>query len=91
MEKVDPDSVVGAYLMARYWHQQQRFDQARAYAEKVRLSARPRGTSQSLGNIYLRLNQTEKARAEFEAAVKLAPERADFREDLRKIDNPKNR
>jgi Tfp pilus assembly protein PilF len=38
-----------------------------------------------LGNIYLELGQKEKARAEFQAAVNLAPDRADFRAQLEKL------
>ena len=86
MEALDADSVVGAWPMARYWHQQQQFEKARVYAEKVRL-VRP-GHAQArhlLGNIYLGLNQPEKALPEFEAAVRLAPERADFRADLQRL------
>ncbi|MEP7270008.1 MAG: tetratricopeptide repeat protein [Acidobacteriota bacterium] len=90
MEALDADSVVGAWLMARYWHEQQQFDKARVYAEKVRL-VRPghAGARHLLGNIYLRLNQPENALAEFEAAVRLAPERADFRADLRRLEEQK--
>jgi tetratricopeptide (TPR) repeat protein len=86
MEALDADSVVGAWLMARYWHQQKQFEKARVYAEKVRL-VRP-GHAQArhlLGNIYLGLNQPEKALPEFEAAVRLAPDRADFRADLERL------
>jgi tetratricopeptide (TPR) repeat protein len=86
MESLDADSVVGAWLMARYWHQQQQFEKARIYAEKVRL-VRP-GHAQArhlLGNIYLGLNQPEKALPEFEAAVRLAPDRVDFRADLQRL------
>jgi tetratricopeptide (TPR) repeat protein len=86
MEALDADSVVGAWLMARYWYQQKQFEKARVYAEKVRL-VRP-GHAQArhlLGRIYLGLNQPEKALPEFEAAVRLAPERADFRADLQRL------
>ena len=86
MEALDADSVVGAWLMARYWHQQQEFEKARVYAERVRL-VRP-GHAQArhlLGSIYVALNQPEKALTEFEAAVILAPERADFRADLQRL------
>lgn len=90
MESLDADSVVGAWLMARYWHQQKQFEKACFYAEKVRL-VRP-GHAQLrhlLGSAYLGLNQPEKALAEFEAAVRLAPERADYRADLQRLENRK--
>jgi len=38
-----------------------------------------------LGNIYLALGQKENARGEFETAVRLAPDRADFRAQLEKV------
>ncbi len=89
MEKIDPDSVVGNYLLARYWYKSKEYERARVYAEKVKLS-RP-GNSELrdlLGSIYLGLGQNQKAREEYKAAVRLAPDRADFRENLRKIENP---
>jgi tetratricopeptide (TPR) repeat protein len=86
MEEVDAESVVGNYLLARHWYLRQDFERARAYAEKVKL-ARPAHAALRylLGQIYLGLGQREQAIPEFEEAVRLAPERADFRENLQKI------
>jgi tetratricopeptide (TPR) repeat protein len=88
MAEVDPDSVVGNYLLAKYWYQTKDFEQARAYAEKVR-SFRPGHAElrNLLGHIYLGLGRQESALREFEAAVQLAPDRSDFRENLLKIKN----
>lgn len=90
MEEIDADSVVGNYLMATYWYRLSEFERARAYAEKIK-STRP-GNSELrnlLGNIYVGLGQEEKALQEYEAAVRLAPDRADFRENLQRIESRK--
>jgi tetratricopeptide (TPR) repeat protein len=92
MEEIDADSVVGNYLMATYWYRLSEFERARAYAEKIK-STRP-GNSELrnlLGNIYVGLGQEEKALQEYEAAVRLAPDRADFRENLHRVANRKLR
>jgi len=90
MQEIDPDSPVGNYLMAKYWYQRRDLNQALPYAVKVKIS-RP-GNSELrnlLGNIYSGLGQTEKALEEYAAAVRLAPDRADFREDLQRIGSRK--
>jgi len=90
MEEIEPDSPVGNYLMARYWYQSKEFEKARAYAEKVKLVRPGHAELRNLtGNIYAALGQKEKAAQEFDAAIRLAPDRADFRENLRKVENRK--
>jgi tetratricopeptide (TPR) repeat protein len=86
MEELDAESVVGNYLLARYWVGRNEFQRARGYAEKVKL-ARPAHAAlrHLLGRIYLGLGRREQALPEFEEAVRLAPERADFRADLQKL------
>jgi len=86
LQKIDPDSAIGYFLMARYWFMQKKYDQARVCAEKVKWS-RPDNSElrNMLGNIYLALGEKEKAREEYEAAVRLAPDRADFRAQLQKV------
>lgn len=90
MEEIDPDSVVGNFLTATYWYRRKDFRRARDYAEKVKRS-RPgnpevRGL---LGKVYLELSEKEKALEEFEAAARLAPDRAEFREQLECLQNQK--
>lgn len=84
--EIDPDSATGNFLMARYWFQRLNYDQARLYAEKVRLS-RPANSEVRalLGGIYAKLGDKEKARQEYQEAVRLAPERADFRQRLLQV------
>jgi tetratricopeptide (TPR) repeat protein len=86
MEELDGESVVGNYLLARYWTARKEFAKARGYAEKVKL-ARPAHAALRalLGQIYLGLGQTTQALAELEEAVRLAPERADFRAQLEQL------
>jgi cytochrome c-type biogenesis protein CcmH/NrfG len=87
METLDAESVVGNYLLARYYYLRKEIEKARLYAEKVRQSRPAHAELRNLlGQIYLGLNQPQKARDEFQAAVRLAPERADFRENLQKLE-----
>jgi tetratricopeptide (TPR) repeat protein len=86
MEELEAESVVGNYLLARYWVGRKEFQRARGYAEKVKLARPAHAALRSLlGQIYLGLEQREQALAEFEEAVRLAPERADFRAQLQQL------
>lgn len=86
LQNVDPESAIGNFLMARYWFKQKKYVDARNYAEKVKLVRPDNSELRSLlGNIYLELGQREKARAEYQAAVSLAPDRADFRAQFKKL------
>ncbi len=88
METLEPDSVVGNYLMARHWYLRKEFERARVYAEKVKLSRPAHADLRNLlGQIYLGLGQREPSLREFEEAVRLAPGRADFRANLSKLNN----
>ncbi|MEK7830920.1 MAG: tetratricopeptide repeat protein, partial [Acidobacteriota bacterium] len=88
MEALEPDSVVGNYLMARHWFLRKEFERARIYAEKVKQSRPAHADLRNLlGQIYLGLGQREPALREFEEAVRLAPGRADFRANLSKLKN----
>jgi predicted Zn-dependent protease len=86
MEEIEPDSVVGNYLMARYSFARKDFEQARTYAERVELS-RPANSELRglLGSIYQALGKKQDAMREYEIAVRLAPGRADFQDALGRI------
>ena len=88
MEEIDPDSIVGNYLMAKHWYQRKEYEKARSYAEKVK-SFRPGHADlrNLLGHIYLALGHQEKALLEYEAAVQLAPDSPGFRADLLQLKN----
>ena len=79
MVELAPESVEGNYLLGQYWYQQRDFPQARIYAEKAKAQYPGSGVLRNLlGNIYLELGQREQAVQEYEAAVRLEPERSDF-------------
>ena len=86
MEEAEPDSVVGNYLMARFWYLSQDFVQARDYAERAR-SLRPANAElrNLLGQIYLQLEMSSDALNEFEEAVRLAPNQREYQESLRSL------
>lgn len=83
MEEVDPDSVVGSYLMARYWFLRNDFVQAKDYAERAK-ALRPANAElrNLLGRIYARLGQNQEALNEYREAVKLSPDEPTYRENL---------
>lgn len=86
MEEMDPESAVGNYLMATYWYQRKEFERAHDYAERVK-SARPGNAKlrNLLGNIYIELGQEKNALEEYEAAVRLAPDRTDYQLNLQTL------
>jgi len=94
MEEVDPDSVIGNYLMARHWFLRQDFVQARDYAERAR-ALRPANAElrNLLGQIYTRLELRNEARSEYEQAVRFAPNEPEYQKNLKALqeapDGPK--
>ena len=86
MEELDPESVEGNYLLASYWYRREDFQQARRYAEKTKARYPGSGALRNLlGNIYLELSQLDKAIQEYAAAVRLNPERSDFRSNYESL------
>ncbi len=86
LEQLNPDSPIGNFLVARYWYQQKDYAHARVFAEKVKVS-RPDNSElrAMLGDIYSHLGERQKAMAEYQEAIRLAPDRQDLRERLEKI------
>lgn len=86
MEQLDPETVEGNYLLASYWYRRGDFQQARRYAEKTKARYPGSGALRNLlGNIYLELGQPDKAIQEYAAAVRLNPERSDFRSNYESL------
>lgn len=80
MEELNPEALEGNYLLASYWYRRGDFQQAQEYAEKTKARYPGSGSLRNLlGNIYLALRQPDKALQEYAAAVRLDPERSDFR------------
>jgi tetratricopeptide (TPR) repeat protein len=89
MEEIDAESAVGNFLMARYLYQNREYQKALDYAEKVRLVRPAHAELRNLiGGLHVALGQPDKAALEFETAVRLAPDRADYLENLRKVKKP---
>src|SRR5262245_31980274 len=84
MEEVDPDSVTGNYLMAKYWYRRGDFKQARDYAERA-AALRPANSELRylLGNIYAKLGLSQDALKEYEAAANLSPTEAEYQQRLK--------
>lgn len=86
MEEVEPDSVVGSYLMARYWSTRKDFPQARNYAEQAK-ATRPANAElrNLLGEIYDRQGLRKEAHSGYEEAVRLAPNEPRYLKNLRAL------
>ncbi len=86
MEEIDPDSVVGTYLMAKYWSRRGDFRQSRDYAERAK-ALRPANSElrHLLGQIYARLGLRQEALNEYESAARMAPTQSEYRKDLERF------
>jgi Flp pilus assembly protein TadD len=84
MEEVEPDSVTGGYLMAKYWYRRADFKQARDYAERA-TALRPANSELRylLGHIYAKLGLSQDALKQYEAAVNLSPTETEYQERLK--------
>ncbi|MCZ6877755.1 MAG: tetratricopeptide repeat protein [Acidobacteria bacterium] len=86
MEELDPEALEGNYLLASYWYRRGDFQQAQRYAEKTKARYPGSGSLRNLfGNIYMALRQPDKAIQEYAAAVRLNPERSDFRSNYESL------
>ena len=79
IQRINPETSEGNYLLAFYLYQQRDYRQARPAAEKSRL-LRPGNADlrNLLGNIYLALGERQMALQEYTAAANLVPDRFDF-------------
>ncbi|PYV36430.1 MAG: hypothetical protein DMG06_30745 [Acidobacteria bacterium] len=83
MEELNRDSVVGNYLMALYWYKNKQYHAASDYAERAkRIQPGNSELRHLLGDIYVGLGRHKEATDEYEAAVRLAPNRSDYRQSL---------
>ncbi len=86
MQRLDPESAEGNFLLASYRYRIGDHAQALQAAQKAR-SARPDyGELRNLlGNIFLALGRPEEAAREYTAALRLEPSREDFRLNLESV------
>jgi Flp pilus assembly protein TadD len=89
LEEIDAQSFEANFLRSLYWYQRQNYQQARDFAVKA-TTGHPHDPElrNLLGNIYLRLGLTAKAIEEFSLASRLAPDRAEFRDNLERARKP---
>lgn len=90
MQKISPQSVVGDFLMARYWVLKQDYKQALPYALKARTTMPGNSEIRTLlAEIYNHLGENDKAELERKAASRLAADSAHAREDADQLKTPK--
>ncbi|HSR68114.1 MAG TPA: tetratricopeptide repeat protein [Acidobacteriota bacterium] len=83
MREIAPANPEGLFLSATYFYQARDYPQARQTAERAKQLRPDYGDLRNLlGNVYLALGEREKAVEEYQAAVRLEPQRSDFRLNL---------
>lgn len=83
MQELDADSVVGNFLMATYWYRCKDLEKALHYADRAKSSQPDNSELRNLlGNIYSGIGREKDALHEYEAAVRLSPDRSDYRQNL---------
>ena len=91
MQKIYPQSVVGNYLMARYWVLKKDYKQALPYALEAKHTMPDNSELRTLlATIYSHLGEKEKAKEELKEATVLAPDSASAREDVEQLKTPKS-
>lgn len=83
MQRIDPESVEGNYLLATYWYRLGDFQRALESALRAK-GRRPdyADLRNLLGNIHFSMGRMDEAKAEYAAAVALEPDREEFRRNL---------
>jgi Flp pilus assembly protein TadD len=90
MQKIYPQSVVGNYLMARYWVLKKDYKQALPYALEAKTTMPDNSELRTLlAGIYTHLGETGKAELESKTASRLAADGAHVREDADQLKTPK--
>ncbi|TAM81599.1 MAG: tetratricopeptide repeat protein [Acidobacteria bacterium] len=90
MQKIYPQSVVGNYLMARYWVNKKGYRQALPYALNARHTMPDNSELRTLlARIYSHLGEKDKAEQESKEANLLAPDSHRAREDADQLKTPK--
>ncbi len=90
MQKIYPQSVVGNYLMARYWVLKKGYQQALPYALKAKHTMPDNSELRSLlAAIYSHLGEKQKAELELKAAARLAADSAHAQEDADQLKTPR--
>jgi tetratricopeptide (TPR) repeat protein len=90
MQKIYPQSLVGNYLMARYWVLKKDYKQALPYTLKATHTMPDNSELHSLlATIYSHLGENEKAERESKAASRLATDSARARGDADQLKTPK--
>ena len=89
LRRLAPGSFDVEYLTASFYYRGRDLEKALASGLVARES-RPdyADLRNMLGNIYFDLGEHDLARAEYEAAVKLAPDRTEFQRNLRSVSKP---
>lgn len=89
LKRLQPDSFDVPFLTASFYYRRREPDKALGPALKAR-DLRPdyADLRNLLGNIYFELGNLELARQEYQAAVKLAPDRKEFELNLRSVSKP---
>lgn len=90
MQKIYPQSVVGNYLMARYWVLKKDYKQALPYALEAKTTMPDNSELRTLlAGIYTHLGENGKADQESKEASRLAADSTHAREDADQLKTPK--
>ena len=83
---MDPETSEGNFLEAFYWYGESNYLEALKFAEKSKM-LRPGDAElrNLLGNIYFGLGRNAEALKEYEAAMKLAPDRDVFKANYQSL------
>jgi tetratricopeptide (TPR) repeat protein len=86
IQQLDPETSEGNFLEAFYWYSDSNYAEALRFAEKSK-ALRPGDAElrNLLGNIHFRMGRSAEALREYEAAMRLAPERDAFKANYKSL------